>query len=377
MIKLILLFSSYLLLFVACHQPQTFSRDHSTCKIDLREMDSPSFFDYFSKIEIIPLETSDSSLIKRLSIKDYHQGDYYILDEPQKKILIFDDKGKYLREINKRGNGPGEYSDLTDFSFNPFTKGLDLLNPMGGILRYDSLGQNFVEKISLPLTVSAIHEFTALDANTYLFFCRSRDGNKMVVYDIRKKTIISEMYDLPEFLFFNTPYHHSFSPFYIYNEQVHFVQAYNGDVFTIENNSLVPKYSWDFGEQNFDILELEDKPIEYYLKYTRSIGSRHANIFIGFGENTRYYMTRFCYDNKAVCGVYDKVSKQFFAFNTFKEGHRWLPNIVDEDANYCITHAADIDFAVNVEALDDVNRKICEGLTDDSNPVIIKYIFKK
>lgn len=281
MIKLFFFFSSCLLLFVACRQPQTATREHATCRIDLRETSSPSFYDYFSKIEIIPLETTDESLIKRMYGEIYYKNNFYILDKPQKKILVFDSNGKYLRKIDKCGNGPGEYSDLTDFQFNSFTGGMDLLNPMGGILRYDSLGQNFIEKIHLPLTVAAIHHFIALNKNTYLFFCQSRKGNKMVVYDIREKKIRSEMYNLPKFIFFNTPYHHSASPFYVYDGKVHFVQAYNGDIFTVENNLLVPKYFWDFGEQNFDISKLEEKPIEYYLKYVRSTGSKYANIFIG------------------------------------------------------------------------------------------------
>lgn len=97
------------------------------------------------------------------------------------------------------------------------------------------LGQNFKEKIPLPLTVPAVHQFIALDKDTYLLFSDSREGNKMVVYNIVQRKIISELYDLPKFLLFNTFYHHTYSPFYICEGKVHFVQSYNGDVFTFEN----------------------------------------------------------------------------------------------------------------------------------------------
>lgn len=46
---------------------------------------------------------------------------------------------------------------------------------------------------------------------------------------------------------------------------MHFVQSYNGDVFTFENNSLVPKYHWDFGKQNFDISGLKDESYEFII----------------------------------------------------------------------------------------------------------------
>lgn len=365
-----------LLLMTSCEQKV--NRLDAICKIDLKkEMSSPSFYDYFSKIEIIPLETSEESLIKEITERISHNGKFYIFDKLQKKIFIFNKDGRFLRKIDKRGNGPGEYSDLSDFKFNTFTGGLDLLSPMGGILRYDSLGQKFVEKISLPLTVPAIHNFVALNKNTYLFFCLSRDGNKIVIYDIKQKKILSEMYDLPKFLFFNTVYHHSYSPFYIYDGKVHFVQAYNGDVFTIENNSLVPKYLWDFGEQNFNVSGLEEKPIEYYLKYARSVGAKYANTFIAYGENSRYYLTEFFFNKKINSFIYNKQNKSCSVFNTFKEGHRCIPASVDESTVYYFSRASDINIIVNVKELDDVNKKICEGLTDDDNPIIIKYTFKK
>lgn len=378
MVKLFFLFN-LCLLFVACNQHQTFNREHATSEIDLqKELDSPpSFYDYFSKIEIIPLETSEESLIKKMTESTYYRGNFYILDKPQKKLFVFNKEGRFLHTIDKRGNGPGEYSDIADFQFNRFSGDLELLNPMGGVLRYDSLGQVFKEKIPLPLTVAAIHNFIALSKDTYLFFCEARDGEKMVVYDIRQKKIVSEMYNLPEFLFSNTSYHHSYSPFYVYDGKVHFVQAYNGDVFTLENNSLVPKYLWDFGKQNFDISGLEEKPIEYYIKYGRSTGAKYANIFISYGENSRYYLTEFFFNNKICSLIFDKQTKKSSVFNTFKEGHRCIPSFVDKDAVYCLMRVTSVNIGVNVEALEDANRKIVENLTDDSNPVIIKYIFKK
>lgn len=154
----------------------------------------------------------------------------------------------------------------------------------------------------------------------------------MVVYNAQQNKIISEMYDLPDFLFFNTLYHHSYSPFYVYDNKVHFTQSYNGDVFTIENNSLAPKYRWDFGEKNFDITNLEDKPIEYYMKYTRTTGSQYANTFITYGENSKFYMTTFFFNNKTFSLVYDKKSGNSSIFNSFKEGHKCIPIYVDEEA---------------------------------------------
>ena len=365
-----------MLLMTSCNQ-QIINRDSTVCKIDLKKTISPSFYDYFSRVEIIPLETSENSLIKYVGERIYHDSKYYILDTPQKKILVFDENGNFLYDINKHGNGPGEYTELYSFYFNPFTGDLDLLSPMGGILRYDSLGQNFKEKIPHPLTVPAVHQFIALDKDTYLLFSDSREGNKMVVYNIVQRKIISELYDLPKFLLFNTFYHHTYSPFYVCEGKVHFVQSYNGDVFTFENNSLIPKYHWDFGEQNFEISDLKDEPMEYYFKYARTVGAKYANIFVSYGENSRYYITDFAYDNKYWTLIYDKQSKEPVVFNAFKEGHECIPSFVDESGVYLI--GADPNYGLNIQNAEDLDadtRKVFDSIKDDDNPVVIKYVFK-
>lgn len=365
-----------MLLMTSCNQ-QIINRDSTVCKIDLKKTISPSFYDYFSRVEMIPLETSENSLIKYVGERIYHDSKYYILDTFQKKILVFDENGNFLYDINKYGNGPGEYTELYSFYFNPFTGDLDLLSPMGGILRYDSLGQNFKEKIPLPLTVPAVHQFIALDKDTYLLFSDSREGNKMVVYNIVQRKIISELYNLPKFLLFNTFYHHTYSPFYVCEGKVHFVQSYNGDVFTFESNSLIPKYHWDFGEQNFEISDLKDEPMEYYFKYARTVGAKYANIFVSYGENSRYYITDFAYDNKYWTLIYDKQSKEPVVFNAFKEGHECIPSFVDESGVYLI--GADPNYGLNIlnaEDLDADTRKVFDSIKDDDNPVVIKYVFK-
>ncbi len=364
------------LFIISCNQPIV-NQNNTVRRIDLKEATSPSYYDYFSKIEIIPLETSEKSLIKFVDERLYYNGKFYILDGSQRKILVFDRKGNFLYDINKHGNGPGEYTELYGFYFNPFTGDLDLLSPMEGILRYDSLGENFREKIPLPLTVSAAHQFIALDKNTYLLFCESREGNKMVVYNIIQDKIVSELYNLPEFLFFKTFYHHSYSPFYVYEDKVHFVQSYNGNVFTFENNTLVPKYHWDFGEQNFDISDLKNESIEYYFKYARTVGAKYANAFVSYGENSRYYITDFSYDNKYWTLIYDKCNKKYTIFNAFKEGHQCVPSFVDESGVYYI--GADADYGLNTlnaDELDDDNRKVFDSIKNDDNPVVIKYVFK-
>ncbi len=229
----------------------------------------------------------------------------------------------------------------------------------------------------MPPTVAAAHDFISIFPNVYLYFCLARDGNKMVAYDIKQNKIVSELYDKPTFIFFSTLYHHSYNPFYLFKDKVHFVQSYNGDVFTFEDGKLSPKYQWNFGKYNFDIAGLEDnKDIPYYMDHYKTIGSQYATIFIAYVENTRYYMTRFNFHKKICSLIYDKKKNNYVVFNSFKEGHRLIPTFIDESAVYCFADSRTFPIVINRDELSEQNQRIYDSIDSESNPVIVKYTLK-
>ncbi|MBN2891297.1 MAG: 6-bladed beta-propeller [Bacteroidales bacterium] len=77
--------------------------------IDLSQIQEISFFDVFSEVDIIPLETNKDVLIQSVEKAILHNNCYYILDDEQAKIFVFDLKGNYISQIGNRGKGPGEY----------------------------------------------------------------------------------------------------------------------------------------------------------------------------------------------------------------------------------------------------------------------------
>ena len=43
----------------------------------------------------------------------------YISDKLTNTLFVFDNTGKFIRVISNKGNGPGEYINITDFAVNP------------------------------------------------------------------------------------------------------------------------------------------------------------------------------------------------------------------------------------------------------------------
>lgn len=66
-------------------------------------------------IDIIPLETTDESLLSNIGRLIFHKGHFYILDGTRRGIFVFDEKGRFVRKIGKQGGGPGEYSRISFF----------------------------------------------------------------------------------------------------------------------------------------------------------------------------------------------------------------------------------------------------------------------
>lgn len=77
-----LLFTFIIFICLLSCQP-TAKQNEATAHIDLEHVSTPSFYDYFSRMEIIPLETNDSSLINHVTKIIHRNGQFYILDKKQ------------------------------------------------------------------------------------------------------------------------------------------------------------------------------------------------------------------------------------------------------------------------------------------------------
>lgn len=99
---------------------------------------SPDASSFIEKIEIVPLETTDSSIIGGYRKTMYNKCmDMYAIYGKNQIISTFSGDGSFIANSkHMRGKGPKEYYMVTNMSFNPYMKGIDLLNPYGTIYTY-------------------------------------------------------------------------------------------------------------------------------------------------------------------------------------------------------------------------------------------------
>ena len=158
-----------MLIFCAC------SSEHSKMAVDIERIpvevhkvtsDASLFIE---KIEIVPLETTDSSLISGYKKTIYDKNmDIYAIYGKKQVVQTFSGKGEFIGSSRKmKGEGPQEYHMAVDIKFNPYLKGIDLLSPYGMIYTYSPTFELIAKRtIKTEFYFDAL---MALSADDYVF----------------------------------------------------------------------------------------------------------------------------------------------------------------------------------------------------------------
>lgn len=93
--------------------------DQKVLYVDITKEKELTASELFNKIEIIPLETTDKSLITAIGRIIEYDDRYYILDDRIAVLFCFDKQGKFIYKIDKNGNGPDEYSLIYETIIKP------------------------------------------------------------------------------------------------------------------------------------------------------------------------------------------------------------------------------------------------------------------
>lgn len=210
--------------------------------------------DIADSLSYIKLATDTSNLIgvidKIIPLKDR----ILIVDKDiTQTIYIFDKSGKFIRKINKKGRGPGEYLSLNDVAVDVSNKRLIVHDDMAQKISIFTYEGEFIEKIRLDFITTSI---AYLGNNRLACYCdyinnpnysiRSKSPN-LILFDLQTRKTQSK-------LFFNSTINrlgitgliNNLSSTYS-NDTVHLIMPLNDTVYSICNNKVQPEYYVDLG----------------------------------------------------------------------------------------------------------------------------------
>lgn len=104
--------------------------------------------DYFSSIELIPLETNEKCLLEVVPYPRIKYKDGFIFMKGNRRIYAFDRSGKFLNQIGENGQGVGEYILSSTFFFNKDKQSI-FVEDLYRVLEYDFKG-NFIRSFPRP-----------------------------------------------------------------------------------------------------------------------------------------------------------------------------------------------------------------------------------
>ena len=192
-----------------------------------------------SDVRYIPLETSDECLIGHAHKVLIKKGRIYVADFSKAMALfVFDMTGKFIFQISKKGQGPGEYVSFWDFDIH--NNGEIYMYDVSGrkILVYDSEGKNFRE-IKFDYNFKS---FFLTENKIYLSALWGENGKKMAalaVYDITTgKT--TPIFDDEKFLY-NIPFNNSPYDFFQSSDRAYYSPKFSDIIYSISKDGVIPE----------------------------------------------------------------------------------------------------------------------------------------
>lgn len=115
----------------------------------------------------IPLETKEESLMGYIQKVIFYEDRIYVRDVETNSVYIFDLTGKFLNKIGKKGQAPGEFTDLLyGMLADPFNNRLLVYDQGNRKMNYFTLDGNYLFSRDVPMILDG--SFTFLSPNRIL-----------------------------------------------------------------------------------------------------------------------------------------------------------------------------------------------------------------
>jgi len=336
------------------------------------DLDDAFGFDYINidnlidTIYFLPLETTEDCLFHGVS-KVMISGERIFVMDYSKKMLIFNDKGKYISQLSV-GQGPGELIGVWDFTYDESRKKLIVYDESDYLKFYDING-NFVSEIKSPIL---FHEFCTWNGGFVLFqpeFLNMHLGEEAryaLFFTDNNLTIKNKCMSVSE---------HGFtrhSPFLFKDDDRILISGLANDtIFELMANSFKAKYILKYNLHKADITDMD--AIKTSSKYYHSSG---------YQENCRTQVFHFhSFKNGSYDILRDKASGNIIGGQSTECNFMLIPLCIP-----CLTSYNDffvctlqpqkgMHFSSSIISEDD-NKKL-EGLTDEDNVVLVFYKYKE
>ena len=357
---------------VSCSEPM--NENGHVIKVDIEHARPIELSDFVESIKLIPLETTEESLIKEIGQLVMKDGKVYIQNHLL-NVLVFDENGKFLLSTAKRyGQGPEDYymlrsMDITDDGLISIYEGYR-------IREYD-MDLNLVNSY-FPQLPDSIHnaqemrKHIKLNKDTYLF----RDYQYTSIYSISKKSVLDIRHEL----------YHPYSivagvnslRFLKQGKEIFFSPTFICDTLyqiNRENGCISPIVIYDAGDKDINLDEIADgMEASYYFEYM-------------FKTDKSFLYDKIHLPNADFC-YWANVSQNTGGV-TYRNKHGKVTTYISSDnTSFPVPHAVyqgklvyacmpdDVEKYMNTDLVDTESLERIKDLKEDDNQVLMIYTLK-
>jgi len=196
------------------------------------------YSDFCSRVDYIPLEATDQSLIGILSsVEIASDGSIIVYDGLNSSLLRFGSDGRFLNRIGNIGRMDTEYLQITSYAYNSFKDEFIVWDsPTHSLLYYDLNGQ-FLRRSEIKWWSGKI---CVIDENHLAFYLRDKANSyKYVITTYDGNEIIAEFPDNEP-----SPLSDNFHIHYLYrhNGQTFSKSQFSSNIYQINENGLSSAY---------------------------------------------------------------------------------------------------------------------------------------
>ena len=380
-----------MLFFFCCKQKTQFDINLAVFeqeKIKKTEIIKFDNTEYIDSCQFIQLETTEKSLFGEITQLETFEEKFYIYDRQTKKIKVFDHTGKFLNDIGKLGQGPGEYINISFFFLNPKEKKIGLYDPSKSAIHEYTLIGNFLRTVKLPNNqdLSCVRKSVFIDDFIFCYSCINDGENYTYIILSSNNYLVVKTFCPYPVKPLNPMYAIVMNhPFSFVDGKFHYLSLFSDTIFAYVNEEAIPYLFVETGKPNISSTSLKereldfvDNPLQTCVEVWRD--DKYSPGFTELGETDRFIIIRYNFNNSFY--FLDKMKNSgFHVENSF------LPNLGTPSAiegNKIIRIWNPFDISTYKEFINNEKGELPKQLDDllrdydpdNDNPVLVVYYMK-
>lgn len=382
-------------LLAACTAGKEEEASRDVVRFEVENARQKSFFDYFERVDLIPLETTDSSVVADYPQRIELYRDTLLLLYPGsgsgKGIFRFDAKdGHFIDRFYQVGEGPDDHLMISDCHINPYTGMLTVYEPtIGRLSVYDWASRTRVASADLRSkwgSVFGVNYFFPLSADKYVFFSGyvpkgTENRGQLFFYDFSTDSLYRQKLDIPEIVL-QTSYISTSHPFSRVDDDVLLALPYLYTIYRYDGEYFVPEKRFDFGKygciEDYYLAPTDTRTSSQQIDYLFDSDDKYINIASVPMYTVGRMMFAGRHDKRYPLLVFDRKTQEACVVDGLQEGVYVFPDVGQEQGRaYRLCGVSEVGKYVNEKVLDEKNRAILERLEEDSNPILLRYILKE